>query len=179
MRNSIWSDPLSRPEARGIRDTSRCTLRHVAPPGLRLTDPFLLAMSGHLAFGVLVANRRLGEEARGSPLRDAGATPLLGRLFTLCVLHGLGLAFSALRPGLQAGARGSLRWVTRQSEAGLRLLMLNFAPGPVDLEALLGLPATVLLSSTKEATPRLLPEQAAVILAPSAVPAFLSEATSR
>lgn len=68
------------------------------------------------------------------------------------------------RQGLQSGAEGPLLWVTRRWEAGQRLLLLNFGPDAIDMAEVLGVPATVLLSSVEDAGFMVLPGQAAAIL---------------
>ncbi|WP_188961481.1 hypothetical protein [Deinococcus aquiradiocola] len=50
----------------------------------------VVAVWAYVGWGVMSGVRQLGREARGNgPMREAGAAQLLGRLFTLMVVHGL------------------------------------------------------------------------------------------
>jgi len=74
------------------------------------------------------------------------------------------------REQVQAGAQGSLLWVTRRSEAGIRLLMMNFAAQPAAVEGLVGPQAALLIASSEQASPAVLAGHSAMILAVASVP---------
>lgn len=76
---------------------------------------------------------------------------------------------------LRAGAKDSLLWVSRRSEAGVRLLLLNFGADPVDLVEVLGCSASVLVMSANAEASLELPGQAAAILQLAALPPRLTE----
>ncbi|GGR41151.1 malto-oligosyltrehalose trehalohydrolase [Deinococcus ruber] len=80
------------------------------------------------------------------------------------------------RAQVRAGARGPLLWVTRQNEAGIRVLLVNFTSQPVALDTLVGSDATLLLASSDHSIQSMLPPQMAVLLEVTAVPAALADA---